>query len=462
MKFAHELKEALSREDYPPHWVQSAIPYGQLKKVLKRVARELNDIGLDPETLRQLRSLDPDSTSPLAVKYGLKAADGSSILRPKLTVLVHLEDGVAVDASLSPGSRTLLERVAKLQATSTGQPLLPSAGQVSPGDYESDLAEDFDGIAIDADLPDSPAEHSPGSKYELIEVPLVFDGEFFDMLQQEVNSLDALQVEEEKAMVGEIVALGRDVSHLTKPSRLSKNDLARWRVIFELYLEAQIFFSTYEQDHGSRNSKTAARQLQWFQDQVSKRNLAQQFKMAQSKVALARFLNLNALLLKNVQFQEINRTAVQKILKKFDKRTSLSVSKTFPLQVRSDKLLAGTMARDICAQVSSELVSQVPQLNDYLCPVCFAIAYRPVRLACQHIFCIRCIVKIQRRRERNCPLCRADVVLDATADNLDMELDRYMRKYFRKEVDDKAKANDVERGVEDYGPGYKHQECTLM
>lgn len=52
--------------------MQSAIPYGQLKKVLKRVARELNDIGLDPETLRQLRSLDPDSTSPLAVKYGLK------------------------------------------------------------------------------------------------------------------------------------------------------------------------------------------------------------------------------------------------------------------------------------------------------------------------------------------------------------------------------------------------------
>jgi E3 ubiquitin-protein ligase BAH len=52
--------------------------------------------------------------------------------------------------------------------------------------------------------------------------------------------------------------------------------------------------------------------------------------------------------------------------------------------------------------------------------------------------------------------------LDATADNLDSELDRYMRKYFRKEVDEKARANDIERGIEDYGPGYKHQECTLM
>jgi hypothetical protein len=243
------------------------------------------------------------------------AADGSSILRPKLTVLVHLQDGVAIDASLSPGSRTLLERVARLQATSTAQPKPPNPVEASSIDYGGALAEELRGMSIAADLPQPPAENLPDSAYEVIEVPLVFDGEFFDMLQQEVNSLDALQVEEERAMVGEIATLGRDVSHLTKPSRLSKNDLSRWRAIFELYLEAQIFFSTYEQDHGARTSKTAARQLQWFQDEVSKRNLASQFKMAQSKVALARFLNLNALLLKNVQFQEINRTAVQKILK---------------------------------------------------------------------------------------------------------------------------------------------------
>ena len=57
----------------------------------------------------------------------------------------------------------------------------------------------------------------------------------------------------------------------------------------------------------------------------------------------------------------------------------------------------------------------VPQLNDYLCPVCFSVAYRPVRLDCQHVFCIRCVVKIQRRNEKQCPLCRADVVMRATA-----------------------------------------------
>lgn len=73
------------------------------------------------------------------------------------------------------------------------------------------------------------------------------------------------------------------------------------------------------------------------------------------------------------------------------------------------------MAKDVCAQMSQELVSVVPQLNDYLCPVCFSVAYRPVRLDCQHVFCIRCVVKIQRRQEKHCPLCRADVVMNASA-----------------------------------------------
>lgn len=73
--------------------------------------------------------------------------------------------------------------------------------------------------------------------------------------------------------------------------------------------------------------------------------------------------------------------------------------------------------------MSQELVSVVPQLNDYLCPVCFSLAYLPIRLDCQHVFCIRCVVKIQRRREKHCPLCRADVVMKASTGTL--------RHYFR-------------------------------
>ncbi|CCF38529.1 hypothetical protein CH063_09592 [Colletotrichum higginsianum] len=377
-----------------------------------------------------------------------------------------MRDGNAVDASLAPASRSLIERIAALQSQDPDEAILAPLKEPGSSPVLISSAESLANAEIElSDTQSGDEDHghaAPVEYFERIEVPLVFDSEFFGILQSDVNNLDALQAKEEKAMVTEIVALRQEVSHLTKPSRLSKSDLARWRAIFELYLDAQVFFSTNEQDHGSRSSQTAAKQLQWFQEEITKRNLVKSFKIAESREALVRFLRLNAVLLKNLQFQEINQVAIYKILKKFDKRTCLGVSKSFPVQVHSDKLLAGSVAKDICAQMSTDLVSVVPQINDYLCPICFAIAYRPVRLACRHVFCIRCIVKIQRRNEKHCPLCRADTVMKASADNLDIQLERYMRKYFPKEAKEKQRANEIERGIEDYGPEYVHSECSVM
>ncbi|TDZ19743.1 Transcriptional regulator of form adherence 3 [Colletotrichum orbiculare MAFF 240422] len=429
MKFAHDFKEKLRREDFPSHWVDRAVPYGQLKKVLKNVAKELRELGLDPETLRHL--LEPAADSELAAKYRLDAAGNSKYLRPRLTVTVLTHNGNAVDASLTPFSRALIERIAALQSSSP-EPVLEANRQLlseSQSSTDVSASSPLSPASVESPIEAGTADRSlPASdeQYDRIEVPLTFDNKFFEILQSDVNRLDSLQAQEEKAMVSQIVALGQHVSHLTKPSRLSKSDLARWRAIFELYLDAQVFFSTHEQDHGCRDSQAAAKQLQWF------------------------------------QAEEINQTAVYKILKKFDKRTCLGVSKTFPIQVHSDKLLAGSVAKDICAQMSTDLVSVVPQINDYLCPVCFSIAYRPVRLACQHVFCIRCVVKIQRRNEKQCPLCRADTVMRASADNLDIQLEKYMRKYFPKEAKEKQRANEIERGIEDYGPEYVHSECSVM
>lgn len=306
-------------------------------------------------------------------------------------------------APLSLSSYAFLEHLALIQSQSCFQ------GDNSPGKgHNNDL---FIPLASSGERSRFRVE----DMQEQIEVPLVSDNTFFEILQTDVRGLEALQAQEEKSMKEEIVSLGQEVAHLTKPSRLSRNDLSRWRTIFELYLDAQIFFSTRERDRGSRGSHAAALRLRWFQDEVVKRDFSNQFKMGESRDALSRFMELNAVLLKNVRFQELNHTAVRKILKKFDKRTSLGVSKTFTQQFLSDRLLACRTARDICAQVSTQLISVVPRLDDFLCPICFVIAYRPVRLACEHVFCIRCVVKMQRRRERHCPLCRADVVMACSA-----------------------------------------------
>jgi E3 ubiquitin-protein ligase BAH len=335
---------------FPPHWVCLAIPYSQLKKCLKKVQRELQDLGLDPDTLRQL--LQANEASPLALKYNLDGtlngqliaicskaltfgneATASKILRPKLTVQVHLKDGIPIEASLTPTSRTFLRKIAaagraQSQTTDTGAysnqddflgrpgaksletPALGNAGDIrSEGWIHCDRAVDS---AVE---PRTSLRNVLSEPHKLIEVSLVFDGEFFDILQSDVNSLDALQAEEERSMNIEIVSLGKDISQLVKPTRLSKTDLSRWRTIFELYLEAQIFFSTHERDHGARTSKVALERLQWFQGELQRSDLARNFKLRQSRQVLDRFASLNSILLKNLQFQEINKLAVTKILK---------------------------------------------------------------------------------------------------------------------------------------------------
>ncbi|KAI9147892.1 putative RING finger protein [Paramyrothecium foliicola] len=456
MKFAHSFKDSLASQNFPSHWVDQAIPYGQLKKCLKHVTRELQEYGLDPETLRALLKPSEES-SPVALTYHLKLASPATAeshqIRPRLTVTLHLQDGVVVDASLTPASRRFLDRIVH-DLSNKRKP----DSEPNPEPSTIEPTADIMGESISATRP--PGALQGG--YETIELPLVFDGEFFAMLQNDVDRLDELQAQERQNMAAVIEELGKEVSSVSQPSRFSRTDLARWRHIFELYLDAQVFFATNEQDHGLRSSQTALKQLQWFQNEVEKRQLAKGFKLRESRVAFTRFLNLNASLLTNLQFQELNRLAVYKILKKFDKRTSLGVSAEFPTALRSDRLLTGSIAKDICSEISQNLVSVVPQINDYLCPVCFSIAYRPVRLACQHIFCIRCVVKIQRRRERHCPLCRADVVMDACLDNLDWDLAKYLKKYFPKEVKEKQHANEVERYIEDYGVDYVNQPCTII
>jgi hypothetical protein len=36
-------------------------------------------------------------------------------------------------------------------------------------------------------------------------------------------------------------------------------------------------------------------------------------------------------------------------------------------------------------------------------------------MKCKHVLCISCAVTLQRKRERFCPLCRGDVVMEADA-----------------------------------------------
>lgn len=463
MKFAQEFRKALQREAFPQRWVECAIPYGQLKKCLKKVTKELQEIGLDKETLTRLAAdqQQPSSGDTLtdhgfSYHLDVKTIGGKAIeparLRPRLTVFVHLEYGIVVDAKLSPPTRDFLRKLA-LDNAAGADVTRSLEGTLSPPSTEL-LESQSLGVA------------GAGKAVNIrqVEVPLVFDAEFFGILQTDVSNIGTLQEEEQVKLEGQIVALAEGLGKAVEPSRgrRAKADLDTWRQIFDLYLDARVFFSSRESDHGARTSAQAVDQLHWFQDQVVQRKLVQKLKLGPSQTAFANFVNINTTLLSILKFQEINRLAVTKILKKFDKRTSLGVSTAFPATVRSGRSLTDSVAQDVCARMSTELVSVVPRLDDYLCPICFAIAYWPVRLHCQHMFCSRCLVKMSRKDERFCPLCRADTIMLAGIENFDAERAAFLRKYFPKEVKEKIKTSERERNKEIFGPAYNSVHCCLM
>ncbi|KAK3941152.1 SPX domain-containing protein [Diplogelasinospora grovesii] len=423
MKFGHAFKEALQGDSYPQHWVETAIPYRQLKKVLGEVREELIRKGYDPDTIHRLLA---DHNA----EYILKAGD-SRFLKPKLVVRPVPDLSQNILASLKE--------------------LAESAPSLVDKENES--------AALN---PDGDQQRDSG----WVKIPLNADAQFFDILQTDVDKLDELQSQEQKSMNSEIALLGDEIAGVAKPNakfiKFSKTDLYRWREIFEIYLAAQIFFSTTEVNSGARCSEKARKQLVWFQDEVNKRELPHKFKLESSAAAYSRFMALNATLLQNLQFQELNQTAIVKIIKKFDKQTSLGVKSIFPEAMTSASFIADNVAKGICAQLSQEVVTLVPQTVDYTCSICLSICWLPIRLHCNHLFCIRCVVKMQNRNKRTCPLCRANTVLRATTDNIDDNLVNFLEKWFPKETKEKQLYNEIERGKELFGEGYVHQPCIIM
>jgi E3 ubiquitin-protein ligase BAH len=283
-----------------------------LKKCLKKVTNELRGLGLDKDTLDALAASNSQQSQEFGFYYNLEGEGGESgHVRPRLTVLVHLRDGVAVDAQLSPGTRSFLTQLAVAEKHTNGQ---------NPND--SRTASDPDSVAL-ANQNDATNKVSDttdaGPSLRRVEVPLVFDGQFFDLLQSDVAALDSLQRKEEQRLTDEIKALGKSMELMTRSpaekSRKARADVGKWREIFSLYLDARVFFSTRESDHGVRTSAQALDQLRWFQDEVFKRKLPQTLKLTAGREAFRKFLEVNGLLLQSLKFQEINRLAVSKILK---------------------------------------------------------------------------------------------------------------------------------------------------
>lgn len=320
MKFGHVFQEHLQHDGFPAHWVASAISYRQLKKCIKRVQRELADLGLDPATLGQLLRTAEQQRNERLAEYLLSNPksspghpDAPVLFQPKLFIAVDDETGEPLDAHLSPLTRDYLQQLAIAQQLSH---VRISDVDTSSSTTEQKSGESSRGTSSDgASSPDG--QNRETRPHRMVELPLTSDLEFFSILQNEVSGLAALQAQEQEKLSKEVTALGTAVTRVTEPNRksASKTDMAKWRKIFELYLESRIFFSTTELDHGKHDSTKARALLQQFSDELKRQNVASTFKKKESSIALEQFLKLNMAVLQSLRFQEINDLAMQKILK---------------------------------------------------------------------------------------------------------------------------------------------------
>lgn len=486
MKFGREYASALASEGFPQHWLDSAIEYKHLKKCIKKVQRELLSIGLDEETISGLSGLfdrSGDSSPPDQELKDREFFSGgrpglSSIpeeFSPQLRILVDSQSGTPLDATLAPETKANLERLARNQMVIDGRhaELGHALHRVSA----------LNAMRRDSEETIQTLERRGSAETKWIQIPLASAKDFYDVLEPKLQELEALNSAEEKKLENDILDLGDMVEDVTEPIRegfeakrdVSYRDLYFWREMFRLYMEKPIFYSQTERNRGAITFNEAKSNLEAYDAQLRSTGLLAKMRTPLAKAAAQRFLDLNLDILKIMHFQEMNARAMTKILKKFDKRTHLEgQSFIADLRTRHPGLMTNTasytaagfansIARDMSTEIATKVLAIVPQLDDWNCPVCYAMAWRPVNLGCcRSVFCIRCVIKLQDEGMKRCPCCNSESVFKADGRNLDMETMAFLEKYFPLEVKRRQKENEKANLAREYGEEFVKPGCTLM
>ncbi|GJJ14953.1 hypothetical protein Clacol_009223 [Clathrus columnatus] len=327
------------------------------------------------------------------------------------------------------------------------------------GNEFNDVANDATGITC--------AQKNGKVNRELV-ISLASDTEFYRLLRSALNSLGLALANNQEDMTRSINDLSEVVSQTARPASAGgQSDLYTWRAIFQLYMEAEVFESTSEHNPGERTVEDSEARLAQFAQRVG--NGGFKFKLKASREGLQRFLEFNVRLMNLKKFQKANAEAARKIMKKHAKRTALSIPNSDANNIIGLDLNKNhaPIPHILIVTLTESLLPIIPQIDDYLCLICTSIAFKPIRLNCgrkipffvpvaplllnisSDLFCVRCLVKMQKRGQDSCPMCRAPNVLAANKSNLDLAVVNLMYDWFPKETKEKAKANEEEVAKEE-------------
>jgi len=337
---------------------------------------------------------------------------------------------------------------------------------------------------------DYPRSTSDSDTTQELIIPLASDTAFFDLL---TNALEGLLTHLHivySDFMSDLTSLSTSISHRARPMSSSlpkifqpysqssdpgsiyvpstnslfrpelKSELYLWREFFKLYLEAEIFESVEEHDRGERSvEESESRLLQFLNTVHGNRLFYGNLKRQDSQTDIDAFIRLNCFILDLKKFHYANMEATRKILKKHSKRTALPLPPSLSFDTRSAvgflraaqnsssqivKNVPGnsiSLPRLLVQAIGEVLLPIIPHVDDYSCVICTSIAFKPIRLTCGHLFCVRCLVKMQKRGSGNCPICRAPTVLTADRTNLDWALLNFLKDWFPIESREKLLSN---------------------
>lgn len=467
MKFAKLFQQTLNEENLPQDWLDHAIQYKALKKRINKVVDELNNIGIQSDQLKFHYNISKNENTLSPYLILNVNVNVENLLVSKLNELNYkyeineliTEKIVEIDENDDDHNDNDNNDITKSMIITSNYDSDNESNKCNSSILQYDTASIISNITCQSDN-----SIEKKNSFE-IKIYLHEDTKFFQTLYEEIEGLTELRKQQEIEIIKKVESIANIVSKNGDPKR-RKTDLFIWREIFQLYIETEIFFSTFEKSAGERNIQQSRKKYDEFLIKMNELKLSSKFKHNSSQIALNNFNDLNVNLLKISNFQILNNIALTKILKKFDKQTYLNSKEIFPIVLANSNdviELNKSVTKDLCYIIASRLLNLIPQIDDYTCPICCSVAFKPIKLDCGHVFCVRCLIKLQRKNDDRCPLCRDNVVLKADEHNLDISRMNYLKLYFPKETKEKQEENENEVLKEQFGTLYdENSKCTIM
>jgi hypothetical protein len=462
----------------PPELRENAIQYRQLKKLINQLVQELSSLGLSPIVLQQL--LEQQNPASLTAQIEeirqqcdrVSDSDDSDDHQQHATVVYEF---IATSSNIEPRLRLSIKRPTDAADISSGHTTIP---------HSILEALQLHSRALESNTTLLDISFSSKNTHDLI-IPLQSDTAFFQLLNtalaslaEHLNTVHGGFTSTLQSLAYAISATARPTSSSAprsfstysmaadnaatlRPSSGSRNtDLYSWREIFQMYVEGEIFESVGERTRGERSVEETEARMKRFEESMQENR--SKLKLAGSKDALDVFMRMNFFILDLKRFQFANTEATRKILKKHTKRTALSIPSHLlslwngplpalppPAELALLPQPPVSLPRLLVQAIGEILLPIVPHVDDYACLICTSLAFKPIRLGCSHLFCVRCLVKLQKLGKANCPICRAPTVLKADRTNVDYALLNFMADWFPLESRVKLSANEREAAKEE-------------